>query len=66
MTTDLTIERIWEARRKIYAQCDNDPQKLVAYYIQRQQENPERLLKELNEDVASRQRNVEKLLTPAT
>ena len=33
MKKDITLERIWEVRRKIYAQCDNDPQKLVEYYL---------------------------------
>jgi hypothetical protein len=42
---DITIERIWEVRRKIYAQCDNDPQKLVEYYIEQQKQNPKRFLK---------------------
>lgn len=42
---DITIERIWEVRRKIYAQCGNDPQKLVEYYIEQQKQNPERFLK---------------------
>jgi hypothetical protein len=37
-----TLECIWEARRRIYAQCDNDPIKLVQYYMERQKENPER------------------------
>ena len=66
MTNDPTIERIWEVRQKIYAQCDHDPQKLVAYYIQRQKENPERLLKEYNEEDTSGQKHVGKLVTPAT
>jgi len=33
MKKDPTLERIWEVRREIYAQCGNDPQKLVEYYI---------------------------------
>jgi hypothetical protein len=42
MIKEPTLECIWEARRRIYAKCDNDPVKLVQYYIARQQENPER------------------------
>ena len=44
MIKEPTLECIWEARRRIYAQCDNDPVKLVQYYIARQKENPERFL----------------------
>ncbi len=43
--TDPTLERIWEVRRQIFAQCGNDPLKLVQYYIELQKLNPERLLK---------------------
>jgi hypothetical protein len=42
MIKEPTLECIWEARRRIYAKCDNDPVKLVQYYIERQKENPER------------------------
>ena len=42
MIKEPTLEQIWEARRRIYAKCDNDPVKLVEYYIARQKENPER------------------------
>jgi len=42
MIKDPTLEHIWETRRYIYAKCDNDPVKLVQYYIARQKENPER------------------------
>jgi len=42
MIKEPTLECIWEARRRIYAKCDNDPVKLVQYYIARQKENPER------------------------
>lgn len=45
MKKDITLERVWEVRRKIYAQCDNDPQKLVAYYIEQQKLNPHRFAK---------------------
>ena len=29
MIKEPTLEQIWEARRRIYAKCDNDPVKLV-------------------------------------
>ena len=44
MNHDRTLERIWEARRRIYAVCDHDPVKLVQYYIERQKENAYRLI----------------------
>jgi len=37
MIKDATLERIWEARRRIYEKCGNDPVKLVEYYLKRQQ-----------------------------
>ncbi|MCU0428318.1 MAG: hypothetical protein MUF71_22125 [Candidatus Kapabacteria bacterium] len=36
--TEPTLEEIWSVRREIYAECDNDPYKLVAYYIAQQNE----------------------------
>ncbi|MFY7997004.1 MAG: hypothetical protein ACOVSW_00205 [Candidatus Kapaibacteriota bacterium] len=36
--TEPTLEEIWSVRREIYAECDNDPYKLVAYYIAQQDE----------------------------
>jgi hypothetical protein len=44
MINEPTLERIWEVRRKIYAQCGNDPKKLIAYFMERQKQNPQRLL----------------------
>lgn len=44
MNHDSTLERIWEARRRIYAQCDHDPVKLVEYYRERQKKNASRLI----------------------
>jgi len=37
MIKDATLERIWEARRRIYEKCGNDPVKLIEYYLKRQQ-----------------------------
>jgi hypothetical protein len=34
---DPTLEEIWAVRREIFAECDNDPYQLVAYYIAQQQ-----------------------------
>ena len=44
MNHDSTLERIWEARRRIYAKCDHDPVKLVEYYRERQKKNSYRLI----------------------
>jgi hypothetical protein len=44
MIEDPTLERIGEVRRIIYARCDNDPKKLVAYYMERQKQNHHRML----------------------
>lgn len=44
MIEDPTLERIWEVRRWIFAECDNDPAKLVQYYMERQKEHAERLV----------------------
>ncbi len=32
---DDAIEEIWEIRRQIWARFDNDPEKLMAHYIER-------------------------------
>jgi hypothetical protein len=45
MKKDITLERVWEVRRKIYDQCGNDPQRLVEYYIEQQKLNPHRFSK---------------------
>jgi len=49
MMNEPTLEQIWEARRKIYARCGNDPQKLVAYFMERQKQNPQRLLQKIGD-----------------
>lgn len=41
-----TLEEIWSVRREIYAECENDPYKLVAYYLA-QQETSEQESREL-------------------
>lgn len=42
---DPTIARIREARRQISEMCDNDPDKLVAYYMEVQKQYQSRILK---------------------
>jgi hypothetical protein len=49
MKDDPVIIRIREARHRISEACGHDPAKLVAYYQKRQQEHPERLLKDSRE-----------------
>ena len=49
MIDEPTLEQIWEVRRKIYARCGNDPQKLVAYFMERQKQNPQRLLQRIGD-----------------
>ena len=39
------IERVREARKKISEQCGNDPGKLIAYYIEKQKQHKDRLLR---------------------
>jgi len=36
MTDDPVIDRIREARHLISEECDHDPEKLIGYYIRRQ------------------------------
>jgi hypothetical protein len=43
MKNDPVLNRIWEARRSISMQCDHDPKKLVAYYLQRQKNHQHKL-----------------------
>jgi len=43
---DPVIDEIREARRRISERCDNDPAKLVEYYIQLQEQYRDRMLDE--------------------
>jgi hypothetical protein len=43
MKNDPVLDRIREARHIISMQCDHDPEKLVAYYLQRQKNHPQKL-----------------------
>lgn len=58
MNHDSTLERIWEARRRIYTQCDHDPMKLVQYYIERQKKNAYRLIYETEIEQVEKDQNV--------
>ena len=53
MEDDPVIVRIRETRHRISEACGHDPVKLVAYYLKRQQEHPERLLKDRKEVVSN-------------
>ena len=53
MEDDPVIARIREARHRISEACGHDPKRLVEYYLKRQQEHPERLLKEGREVVSA-------------
>ncbi len=44
MNPDPTIERIREVRRQIFAECGNDLQKLLEYYVKYQQQYADRLV----------------------
>ena len=41
MKNDPAIQRVREARHAVSAECGHDPEKLVAYYLKRQQERLE-------------------------
>jgi|688.fasta_scaffold2097694_2 hypothetical protein len=44
ITTDPTLEEIWEAREKIWNSCNQDIHQLLAFYQQRQELHPERMI----------------------
>jgi len=58
---DSTLENIWETRRRIYAQCDNNPVKLVEYYIALQKENPERFDSSLSTKVLEKESKIQSI-----
>jgi len=45
MQEDQAIAEIREVRRRISADCDHDPQKLITYYKELQLQHKERLLR---------------------
>ncbi|NBC16175.1 MAG: hypothetical protein GVY18_02535 [Bacteroidetes bacterium] len=46
MDHDVVIQRVREARHRISEQFDHDPERLVAYYMDRQQRHADRLVSE--------------------
>jgi hypothetical protein len=53
MSDDPVISRIRIARHHISEKCDHDPKKLVEYYLQRQKELEDRLLKPQQESLCT-------------
>ena len=49
MKDDPVIARIREVRHRISEACGHDPRRLVEYYMKRQEEHAERLLKDERE-----------------
>lgn len=41
---DEAIEEVWEIRRQIWARFDNDVEKLIAYYIERDKQYADRMI----------------------
>ena len=58
MKDDPAIERVRDTRRRISASCDNDPQKIVSYYIELQKKYQARVLDE-REEAATRDELIE-------
>lgn len=54
MKTDPAIEAVRRARRQISRECGNDPARLVAHYIELQQEFAGRLVRGPEEGAAQR------------
>jgi hypothetical protein len=44
MTPDPTLQEIWDARQKIWDECNQDINQLLALYQKRQQAYPERMI----------------------
>jgi hypothetical protein len=49
---DPVIDGIWEVRRRISEQCGHDPERLVAYYMELQQQFADRLIERVAPPVA--------------
>lgn len=45
MKSDPVIDRVRKARHEISARFDHDPEKLTAYYIERQKRHEDRLIR---------------------
>jgi hypothetical protein len=55
MKDDPVIARIREVRHRISEACGHDPRKLVEYYLKRQREHSERLLKDRRETMSTQE-----------
>jgi hypothetical protein len=55
MKDDPVIARIREVRHRISEACGHDPKRLVEYYMKRQEEHTERLLKDGRETEAKQE-----------
>jgi hypothetical protein len=42
---DDAIEEVWEIRRRIWAQFDNDPDKVSAYYMELEKQSADQMIK---------------------
>jgi hypothetical protein len=47
---DPTITRIREARHRISEDCEHDPQKIVAYYVELQKKYQERVISDTQQE----------------
>lgn len=52
MSDDPIIDRIQIARQHISKKCNYDPQKLIEYYLQRQNEHNHKILKTSSEIIS--------------
>ena len=55
MKDDPVIARIREVRHRISEACGHDPRRLVEYYMKRQEEHTERLLKDGREKLSKQE-----------
>jgi hypothetical protein len=53
--SDPVIDEVREVRRRISEQCGHDPERLVAYYMELQQQFADRLIERVAPPVASDQ-----------
>ena len=45
MNNDPTLQEIWDARQKIWENCDGDSEKLLEYYRQLQKEHSYKIVR---------------------
>ncbi len=58
MKTDIVLDEIHEIRRQISEKCDNDPKKLIEYYMKRQEEMKRQGVKFITRTLTKPKRNV--------